>query len=174
MSCIVASIPREEYVLTATLLLFSPAENSFVDFWGRLRSEASTRRKEDDESTERALIKNASSTADLDGEDATVDKDDDDDVPRSSLLEMAGKIDIEEIRSVLRNDQRYRAWKHRPELRDQWIRVSARDKTACVLTVQLTRRIRSCARIIWRHWEGASRRYSLKRKDLSEGGVRAT
>lgn len=96
------------------------------------------------------LKQNASSSGDLDGEDATADKDDgDDDVPRSSLIEMAGKIDIEEIRSVLRNDQRYRMWKHRPELRDQWIRVSAdvqvnkrrRNKDShCVrVTLKLTR-----------------------------------
>ena len=94
-----------------------------MDFWGRLRSEASTRRKEDDDSTER-MLKQTDPSNNLDGEDATIDKDDEEDVPRSSLIEMAGKIDIEEIRSVLRNDQRYRAWKHRPELRDQWIRVS--------------------------------------------------
>lgn len=93
-------------------------ESSFVDFWGRLRSEASSKKEGEDAAAERALKQNEAA-GDFAGEE-------DEEGGVSNLVEMAGRIDIEQIHSVLRNDQRYRVWKHEPELRDKWIRVSER------------------------------------------------
>ncbi|UZJ54346.1 hypothetical protein CBS101457_003666 [Exobasidium rhododendri] len=81
-------------------------ENAFVNFWGRLRQEHKQRQEANEDT------KGASGRQ---GEDEE-DEDDPD------MLEMAGNIDLEEIHSILRNDQRYRAFRHQPLQREEWIR----------------------------------------------------
>ena len=76
-------------------------ESAFVDFWGR--------------------FKKASLTASSSAKDGG-DEGDEEDERGQTLVEMARKVDLEEIESVLRNDARFRMWKHVPETRRQWIR----------------------------------------------------
>lgn len=81
-------------------------ENAFVDFWGRLRQE---QEKKD------TLQEKGEMTESL-----NVEKDEDTDAP--DLLQMASTIDLDEIHAVLKNDQRYRAFHHKPQMREEWIR----------------------------------------------------
>ncbi|KAL1413535.1 hypothetical protein Q8F55_001309 [Vanrija albida] len=80
-------------------------ENTFVDFWGRMRNkvtdEAAAAVKELDERDEGEGIG--------EGGDADISK-------------LAGQIDLAEIKQVLRRDKRYRQFDHIPEIREQWIR----------------------------------------------------
>ncbi|CAD6888374.1 unnamed protein product [Tilletia controversa] len=76
------------------------SENGFVEFWGRLKHH---RQNHDPD---------APPAEDL-------DSDDEDAV---GMLEMAKKIDLAEIDAVLQPDGRYQAWKHRPDLVEDWIR----------------------------------------------------
>lgn len=91
-------------------------ENKFLDFWGRLRAEAQRRvaNGEDDADGQ------AKKALELDVKNQT--EEEEEEASRASLLEMAGQVDLDEIHSVLRGDQRYRAWKHRPKKREEWIR----------------------------------------------------
>ncbi|PWN50593.1 hypothetical protein IE53DRAFT_368777 [Violaceomyces palustris] len=75
-------------------------ENSFIDFWGRMKKEKSK-------------------AEDADKEEEEEDEDEEEEV---DLIEMARKVDLEDITSILRNDARYRTFKHEPELREEWIR----------------------------------------------------
>ncbi|KAK0531788.1 hypothetical protein OC835_001513 [Tilletia horrida] len=75
-------------------------ENGFVEFWGRLKHHRQTHDPD------------APPAEDL-------DSDDEDAV---GMLEMARQIDLDEVDAVLRPEARYQAWKHKPELRERWIR----------------------------------------------------
>ncbi len=85
-------------------------ENSFVEFWGRLRQS----RKQQEEATG--------------GKDAPkgglAGGDESDEELEKDVVDMVANFDLSEVHAVLRNDARYRAFKHRPEDREQWIRVS--------------------------------------------------
>ncbi|KAN0060809.1 hypothetical protein ACQY0O_007468 [Thecaphora frezii] len=80
-------------------------ESAFIDFWGRMRQEALA--KSSDE---------AGQDGDRQGEDEEEEE--------ASLAEMAKRVDLAEFEAILRNDQRYRIWKHVPRKREEWIRVS--------------------------------------------------
>ncbi|PWN22342.1 hypothetical protein BCV69DRAFT_281345 [Microstroma glucosiphilum] len=103
-------------------------ENSFVDFWGRLRSEAERKASGSGREEEATTQKLLGETAAASGGGAGIEPTDDEDADGngegavSSLVDMANQVDIEEIHSILRNDQRYRAWRHEGEARDRWIR----------------------------------------------------
>ncbi|CAO1633254.1 unnamed protein product [Jaminaea pallidilutea] len=102
-------------------------ENSFVDFWGRLRREVEQRQSStanDADSAARSALAQNEAYAD-DVEDAEL----------PTLLEMSKQVDIEEIHSVLRADARYRAWKHKPELREEWIREYLRSLSGRKMTL---------------------------------------
>ncbi|GAC93881.1 hypothetical protein PHSY_001448 [Pseudozyma hubeiensis SY62] len=75
-------------------------ESSFVDFWGRLRKSCSQ------------------TTADHEKEEGEEGEED----GEVSLVEMARKVDLAEIEAVLRQDARFKAFKHAPEVRRKWIR----------------------------------------------------
>ncbi|CAO1614524.1 unnamed protein product [Sympodiomycopsis kandeliae] len=104
-------------------------EDSFVQFWGSLRSENSKKGDGDDEDIQKALKQNEEM-----GDFHNDGDEEDGDNGNGNLAQMANQIDLEQIHSVLRNDQRYRVWKFDPELRDQWIRehlnsLSGRSRT---------------------------------------------
>ncbi|SJX63668.1 uncharacterized protein SRS1_14418 [Sporisorium reilianum f. sp. reilianum] len=77
-------------------------ESAFVEFWGRLKKQASS-------TTSSSQDKGAEEDEE-DGEEAT------------TLVEMARRVDLAEIEAVLRNDARFRAFQHAPEQRRTWIR----------------------------------------------------
>lgn len=109
------------------LLIQMISENSFVDFWGRLRREVEQRQSStanDADSAARSALAQNEAYAD-DVEDAEL----------PTLLEMSKQVDIEEIHSVLRADARYRAWKHKPELREEWIREYLRSLSGRKMTL---------------------------------------
>lgn len=81
-------------------------ENKFVDFWGRMR------KKVLDEQAAGVRTDEMEEGEGL-GEGGDAD-----------LLGMARKIDLEEVKSVLRRDARYRKFDHMPEDREKWLRVS--------------------------------------------------
>ncbi|KAJ1022423.1 hypothetical protein NDA16_003412 [Ustilago loliicola] len=87
------------------------AESAFVDFWGRLKKEVHTGLAGNDGGEEKKR------EAREEGEDEDGEEGD-----GTTLLDMARKMDLGEIESVLRNDARFRAWKHVPERRRRWIR----------------------------------------------------
>ncbi|WVR07149.1 hypothetical protein IAU60_004190 [Kwoniella sp. DSM 27419] len=83
-------------------------ENSFVDFWGKMRKktldEKALEVKQDDQFEEAEGL-------DLPGEEGATD-----------ITKLARQIDLGEIKSVLRRDKRYRQFDHIPEKREQWLR----------------------------------------------------
>lgn len=95
-----------------------------MDFWGRLRQEVAQKKAS-------GQGQNAEADASMAGDGG--DDDEDSDLP--NLLQMAGQIDLDEIHAVLRHDQRYRAWRHRPELREEWIRHHLQNMEAAKMTV---------------------------------------
>lgn len=96
-------------------------ENAFVDFWGSLRREHE--RKGDD------------GEKDAGPEETNLTNDEDEDANIPSLLQMAATIDLDEIHAVLRDDQRYRAFRHKPEMREEWIREYLQQMTVPKKTV---------------------------------------
>lgn len=42
----------------------------------------------------------------------------------ADMIALAQKIDLNEVKAVLRRDRRYRQFDHIPEMREQWLRVS--------------------------------------------------
>ncbi|CDR87228.1 uncharacterized protein SPSC_00354 [Sporisorium scitamineum] len=74
-------------------------ESAFVEFWGRLKKQASSA-----------------------PEQRTQKQEEDEEGEGTTLVEMAKKVDLDEIESVLRNDARFRAWRHDSEQRRRWIR----------------------------------------------------
>lgn len=76
-------------------------ENSFVDFWGRMRN------KEID--ADASKIKDEEMADDEEGKD-------------KNMVDLAQNIDLGEIKSILRRDRRYRQFDHMPEEREQWLR----------------------------------------------------
>lgn len=78
-------------------------ESAFVEFWGRLKKSA------------------AATTEDV-GDKGEGKEEGEDEGEGGSLVDMARKVDLKEIQSVLRNDARFRAFKHDPERRERWIR----------------------------------------------------
>ncbi|KAE9410486.1 HSP90-domain-containing protein [Gymnopus androsaceus JB14] len=79
------------------------AENSFVEFWGRLGKIGG------------------------EGVHGGVKADDDDEESQGlgtkvDMKELAKSVDVEEMEKVLRNDKRYIMFDHIPEQREQWIR----------------------------------------------------
>lgn len=105
-------------------------ENSFVEFWGRIKYEAAQKEAQGErgaaiEAAAKAALAQNQAVGDLSnlhGVGNAVPTEDDDGGDASSLREMADRVDLEEMHAVLRSDARYRAWKHRPGLRDQWLR----------------------------------------------------
>lgn len=105
-------------------------ESAFVDFWGRIRSEVMQKEAQGEgqageEAAARAALAQNEGAGASEGIGATnmngiSNEDGAGDGP--SLLDMASQVDLEEMHAVLRNDARYRAWKHKPELRDEWLR----------------------------------------------------
>lgn len=87
-------------------------ENSFLDFWGRLKAEAQRKNEAQEDQAKKALELDVKNQTEEEEEEAS----------RTTLVEMANQVDLEEIHSVLRGDTRYRAWKHLPEKREEWIR----------------------------------------------------
>ncbi|TKY84502.1 hypothetical protein EX895_006403 [Sporisorium graminicola] len=83
-------------------------ESAFVEFWGRLKKQATTSTSTTESKKERRD----------DGEE----EDDEEEAEGATLVDMAKRVDLAEIESVLRNDARFRAWKHDPEQRRRWIR----------------------------------------------------
>ncbi|PWN36888.1 uncharacterized protein FA14DRAFT_117587 [Meira miltonrushii] len=83
-------------------------ENAFVDFWGRLRQEHERKAGDGDK--------------DATTEEGNLTNDEDEDANIPSLLQMAATIDLDEIHAILRDDQRYRAFRHKPRMREEWIR----------------------------------------------------
>ncbi|SPO41458.1 uncharacterized protein PSFLO_06940 [Pseudozyma flocculosa] len=81
-------------------------ESAFVEFWGRMRKEAL-----------------AKSTDDNVGHGRGDDINDEGEEEEATLIDMARKVDLNEIEAVLRNDQRYRMWRHLPHKREEWIRA---------------------------------------------------
>jgi len=81
------------------------AENRFVDFWGRMRKkvldESAAAVEEQDEHEKGEGLG--------DGGDA-------------DMIALAQKMDLEEIKAVLRRDKRYRQFDHVPEVRERWLR----------------------------------------------------
>ncbi|GMK59574.1 hypothetical protein CspeluHIS016_0801800 [Cutaneotrichosporon spelunceum] len=73
-------------------------ENNFVDFWGRMRNkvldEAATKVKQDEDEVE-------------EGMDVTT---------------LAKQVDLAEIKTILRRDQRYRQFDHVADQREMWLR----------------------------------------------------
>ncbi len=84
------------------------SESAFVDFWGRLKKEASSSTANDDKSKQ--------------GGREEGEEDEDEEGEGVTLVDMARKVDLREIESVLRNDARFRAFRHAPERRERWIR----------------------------------------------------
>ncbi|KAK8864295.1 hypothetical protein IAR55_001541 [Kwoniella newhampshirensis] len=80
-------------------------ENSFVEFWGKMRKktldEKAKEVKEEEEFEEGEGM----------GEGGAAD-----------LTALARQIDLGEIKSVLRRDKRYRVFDHIPDVREQWLR----------------------------------------------------
>ncbi|KAF5393835.1 hypothetical protein D9757_000038 [Collybiopsis confluens] len=79
------------------------AENSFVEFWGRLGKIGG------------------------EGVDGGVKADEEDDDneglgTKVDMKELAKSVDVDEVEKVLRNDKRYLMFDHLPEQREQWIR----------------------------------------------------
>lgn len=83
-------------------------ENAFVDFWGRLRQEHEQKAGDDN----KAITEEDTNLANNEDEDASI----------PSLLQMASTIDLDEIHAILRDDQRYRTFRHKPQMREKWIR----------------------------------------------------
>ncbi|KAF8974761.1 Hsp90 protein-domain-containing protein [Flammula alnicola] len=81
------------------------AENSFVEFWGRLG-------KIGGESVSGGLK--------IDGEDIGEAGDEDEKVDMKAL---AKSVDIKEMEKVLKNDKRYIMFDHVPEQRERWLRM---------------------------------------------------
>ncbi|SPO27736.1 uncharacterized protein UTRI_04224_B [Ustilago trichophora] len=93
-------------------------ESAFVDFWGRLKKQASTTT---DSTTSASSSSEKTQTQRQQGGDQE-EEDEDEDGERATLLDMAKAVDLKEIESVLRNDARFRAWRHEPGQREKWIR----------------------------------------------------
>lgn len=85
-------------------------ESAFVDFWGRLKKEVHSNPAGDDAAEQKTKGPREGENEDEEEGDGT------------TLLDMARKMDLGEIESVLRNDARFRAWRHVPEQRRRWIR----------------------------------------------------
>ncbi|KAK4683836.1 transcription elongation regulator 1, partial [Tremellales sp. Uapishka_1] len=81
-------------------------ENSFVEFWGRMRKktldEEALKIKEDEDAFDEGEGAGGGGAADLTG--------------------MAKQIDLKEILAVLKRDRRYRIFDHIPEVREQWLK----------------------------------------------------
>ncbi len=82
------------------------SESAFVEFWGRLKKHASTTPAPSGAEKERTQ------------RSSREEEDEDEEAEGTTLVEMASKVDLREIESVLRNDARFRAWRHKPEVRE--------------------------------------------------------
>lgn len=88
-------------------------ESAFVEFWGRLKKQASTANDSVEQGGSESAARKEGSA--MDGEDGEEGE-------GTTLLDMAKGVDLREIQSVLRHDARFRAWRHEPKRREQWIR----------------------------------------------------
>ncbi|KAH9462205.1 hypothetical protein MJO28_003004 [Puccinia striiformis f. sp. tritici] len=86
-------------------------ESSFIEFWGRMKKAALEDRTKKDV---------GSSTIQEEGDDEGEEDGGDKDLV--DFREMAKSIDLNEIQSVFKNDNRWIVWNHLPEKRDSWIR----------------------------------------------------
>ncbi|KLT39845.1 hypothetical protein CC85DRAFT_297775 [Cutaneotrichosporon oleaginosum] len=73
-------------------------ENNFVEFWGRMRNKV------------------------LDEAAAKVKQDEDDVEEGMDIAALAKRVDLAEIKTILRRDRRYRQFDHIAEEREQWLR----------------------------------------------------
>lgn len=113
-----------------SLLIRARTENSFVDFWGRLRSEAAEKQKRggDEESLARRALEQNADVGDVDP--------DSDEAQLPDLVDVAaGSGVLDEVHAVLRSDARYRIWAHKPERREEWVKeylegLGGRKRTA--------------------------------------------
>ncbi|WRT66235.1 uncharacterized protein IL334_003188 [Kwoniella shivajii] len=88
-------------------------ENSFVEFWGKMRKKTLD---------ENALnVKQDEQFEEAEGLDI-VGQENENQSGKKDLTELARQIDLGEIKSVLRRDKRYRQFDHIPEKREQWLR----------------------------------------------------
>ncbi|KAJ9112177.1 hypothetical protein QFC20_002358 [Naganishia adeliensis] len=79
-------------------------ENSFVDFWGRMRNK---------HVDEKAYIPENEDEDDEYGAEGG---------GKANLANMAKSVDLKEMHAVLKNDKRYRQFDHIPTEREQWMR----------------------------------------------------
>ncbi|ORY32528.1 hypothetical protein BCR39DRAFT_375721 [Naematelia encephala] len=79
-------------------------ENSFVEFWGKMR------KKTLDEAA-KAVREDEMDEGEGMGDGGAAD-----------LTQLAKQIDLDEIKSVLRRDARYRQFDHIPDVREKWLR----------------------------------------------------
>ncbi|WVW83765.1 hypothetical protein I302_105786 [Kwoniella bestiolae CBS 10118] len=84
-------------------------ENSFIEFWGKMR------KKTLDEGA--MGVKRDDQFAEAEGMDEEEEEE-----GKKDITDMARQIDLNEIKSVLRRDKRYRQFDHIPEKREQWLR----------------------------------------------------
>lgn len=77
------------------------AENSFVEFWGKMRK--------------KTLDEAAAKIKDEDIESG-------DEEAEADIIALARQVDLDEIKTILRRDKRYRQFDHIPEERERWIR----------------------------------------------------
>ncbi|SAM83226.1 uncharacterized protein UBRO_05265 [Ustilago bromivora] len=81
-------------------------ESAFVEFWGRLKKEVNA----------------SSDVGEKKREARQGEEDDGEEGDGTTMLDLARKVDLGEIESVLRKDARFRACRHAPEQRRRWIR----------------------------------------------------
>ncbi|CDZ98049.1 Transcription factor CA150 [Phaffia rhodozyma] len=84
-------------------------ENAFVGFWAGLKNKEESKK-------EKAIGLEEGYEEDEEDEEG------DEGGGKANLKEMASKIDLREIESVLKHDRRYRLFDHLPEERERWIK----------------------------------------------------
>ncbi|KDN52249.1 hypothetical protein K437DRAFT_254440 [Tilletiaria anomala UBC 951] len=97
-------------------------ENTFVEFWGRLRQ-----------------AKNAQEATDVghkaEADAAAVAGGDEDEELEKDVIDMVASFDLDEVHAVLKGDARYKAFAHKPEQREEWIREHLSNLRAAKQTV---------------------------------------
>ena len=90
-------------------------ENTFVQFWGRLRQSRKQQEGANPSGGE------GGATAPKGG---LAGGEDDDDELEKDVVDMVEDFDLNEVHAVLATDPRYKAFAHKPEKREEWIKVS--------------------------------------------------
>ena len=101
------------------------SESGFVEFWGRLRQEGLAKARE---------------ASDKKGSKSVVPEDEEaDEAEQVDLRAMAANVDLREVHSVLKSDQRYRVFDVDPDARDTIIREYLETMSAPRQTVHQAR-----------------------------------